>query len=172
MIISLIAAVAGNHVIGKDNDLVWSLPKDMKYFMDTTEQHCILTGRRNYESIPKKYRPLKNRINIVITRSKNYDAPGAIVVSSISEGIAFAKEKGEKELFIIGGGTIYCQTLKWADRLYITEVKGEFEGDTYFPEFNKSEWNEVSRKPNMSDDKHAMDYDFVVYERKEKRNKT
>ena len=166
MIISLIAAVAENQVIGKDNDLVWSLPKDMKYFMDTTERHCILTGRKNYESIPEKYRPLNNRTNIIITRSENYDAPGAIVVSSISEGIEYAKQKGEKELFVIGGGTIYCQTLKWADRLYITEVKGEFEGDTYFPEFDKTEWNEVSRNSNKSDEKHAVAYDFVVYERK------
>ena len=132
MIISMIAAVAENGIIGKDNDLVWRLPKDMRYFMDTTKGHHIITGRRNYESIPEKLRPLKDRTNIVVTRDKSYQAPGAVIVHSLQGAIQKAEDDDEQEIFIIGGGEIYLQALDMADRLYITQVKESFDGDTHF----------------------------------------
>ncbi len=165
MIISIIAAVAENNVIGKDNDLVWHLPNDTRYFMDTTKGHHILTGRRNYESIPPKYRPLKDRINVIVTRQPNYQMVGAIVVNSIEDGIKLAQNNGEEELFIIGGGEIYHQSLDLVDRLYITEVKDKFEGDTYFPKVDYQKWKEVKRIHNPNDNKHACAFDFVIWEK-------
>jgi len=165
MIISIIAAVAENNVIGKDNDLVWHLPNDTRYFMDTTKGHHILTGRRNYESIPPKYRPLKDRINVIVTRQPNYQVVGAIVVNSIEDGIERAQNNGEEELFIIGGGEIYHQSLDLVDRLYITEVKDKFEGDTYFPKVDYQKWKEVKRVHNPNDNKHAYAFDFVIWEK-------
>lgn len=166
MIISMIAAIAENRVIGKDNDLVWDLPTDMKYFMSTTKEHCIVAGRRNYESIPPKFRPLKDRTNIIVTRNIDYRAPGAIVVNSLDEAIERARLEGETELFIIGGGEIYEQALPMAERLYLTEVKGNFEGDTYFPNYDKSLWKEDSRVAHSIDSKNAVAFDFVIYSRK------
>jgi len=166
MIISMIAAVAKNRIIGKDNDLVWNLPDDTRYFMDTTKGHHILTGRRNYESIPPKYRPLKDRTNIIVTNQENYDAKGAVVVHNIQKGIDFAEEAGEEELFIIGGGEIYRQALGQTDKLYITEVHGEFEGDTFFPEIEKTNWKEISRERHPRDDCHDYSFDYVILKRK------
>src|ERR1035437_7885391 len=107
--ISIIVAVAENNVIGKDNSLIWHLPADMKYFKEKTSGHCVITGRKNYESIPAKFRPLPNRTNIVITRQANFKALGATVVSSIEEAIEKAKQRGDTEIFIIGGAEIYKQ---------------------------------------------------------------
>jgi len=163
MIISLIAAVAENQVIGKDNDLIWSLPRDTRYFIDKTSGHHIITGRRNYESIPAKYRPLKDRTNIIVTRQKSYQAPGAMVVNTLDEGIELACQNGEEELFIIGGGEIYQQSVELADKLYITEVKASFEGDVYFPPIDKNIWKETDRIPNLPDEKHAYPFDFVEW---------
>ena len=165
MIISLIAAVADNRVIGKDNKLVWDLPRDMKYFMDTTSNHFILTGRKNYESIPPKFRPLKNRTNVIITRQNDYEAEGTIIVHSLEEALELARNEGEEEVFVIGGGEIFEQSIDLADRLYITEVKSEFNGDTVFPEYNPADWKEISRVENLPDDNHKYAFDFVVLER-------
>ena len=166
MKISMIAAVASNRVIGKDNDLAWHLPDDMKYFMNTTKNHCVIMGRRNFESIPKKFRPLPHRTNIIITRQKNYRQEDCIICHSMQEAIDYCKALGEQEAFIIGGGQIYEVGLPMADVLYITEVNAEVEGDTYFPEFNMAEWQEVSRIHHEADQKHTFDFDFVIYDRK------
>lgn len=166
MIISLIAALTENRVIGKSNDLPWHLPDDMKYFMQTTLGHHVIMGRKNYESIPAKYKPLANRTNIVVTRQEEYDAPGCIVVNSISAGIDIAIDNHEAEVFIIGGAEIYSQSLAFANRLYLTEIQTSLEGDAFFPMFNKYEWNEVSRKHHPADGKHRYSFDFVVYEKK------
>lgn len=168
MKISMIAAVAENLVIGKDNDLVWRLPDDMKYFMETTQNHHVIMGRKNYESIPHKFRPLPKRVNIIVTKQEHYLAPDCIVKNSIDEAINYAQDQGEDELFIIGGGQIYTQSLERADTLYITEVKQSFDGDAFFPEFNKLVWQEVSRIPHTKDDRHKYNFDFVVYNRKTK----
>lgn len=167
MRISIIAAVAENGVIGKNNQLVWNLPFDMKFFMKTTQGHCILSGRKNYESIPAKFRPLKNRTNIVVTTQKGYckDHDALKVVPNVQEGINLALSINEKELFIIGGGQVYEQTIELVDRLYLTEVKHKFEGDTHFPSFDKSQWEEKSRIIHTADDDHLFEMHFTVLDR-------
>ena len=167
MIVSMIAAVAKNRVIGKNNQLIWNLPKDMKFFMDSTMGKFIITGRKNYESIPEKYRPLKNRTNIIVTRNHNYIAKGCTVVNSISDGINLARENGEEECFIIGGGQIYQQALegKMVDKLYITHVDGEFEGDTFFPEVDYNNWKSTLVMSNEADQKNPLDFSVIIYEK-------
>ncbi len=166
MIVSIIVAAAENLVIGKDNDLVWNLPDDMAYFKETTKGHHVLMGRKNYESIPAKWRPLPNRPNVIITRNKGLEYPGTFIVHSLKEALALAKEADEDEAFIIGGGEIFSQSIPLVDRIYYTEVKAIFDGDTFFPELVKEDWNEVSRIAHDSDEKHAIPFDFVIYERK------
>jgi dihydrofolate reductase len=165
MMISLIAALTKNRVIGKNNDLPWHLPDDMKYFMQTTKAHHVIMGRKNYESIPEKFRPLPNRTNIVVTRQKDFAAPGCIIVNSIADGIAMARAAGETQLFIIGGSEIYALGMPHADLLYLTEIDTTLEGDTYFPEFDKGEWEEQSRTHHEADARHAYAFDFVVYKK-------
>lgn len=165
MIISLIAAISQNNVIGKNNDLPWHLPDDMKYFMQTTKGHHVIMGRKNYDSIPEKFRPLPNRVNIVVTRQQELRAPNCIIVNAIEKGLELARQHGEAEAFIIGGSEIYHQGFALANRLYLTEIHATIEGDTYFPEFNKKQWKEVSRKHHSTDERHKYSFDFVVYER-------
>ena len=167
MIVSMIAAVAKNRVIGKNNQLIWNLPKDMKFFMDSTMGKFIITGRKNYESIPEKYRPLKNRTNIIVTRNHNYLAEGCTIVNSISDGINLAIEHGEEECFIIGGGQIYQQALEgnMVDKLYITHVDGEFEGDTFFPEVDYNNWKSTLVMSNEADQKNPLDFSVIIYEK-------
>ncbi|MCB0487625.1 MAG: dihydrofolate reductase [Cyclobacteriaceae bacterium] len=167
MKISLIAALSQNRVIGKNNDLPWRLPDDMKYFMETTSGHHVIMGRKNYDSLPEKFKPLPNRINIVVTRQKGFKAAGCEIVHSIEEGVEIGRKAEERELFIIGGAEIYKASLAVADCLYLTEIDAIIEGDTYFPEINPSEWREVSRKRHEADQKHKHAFDFVVYDRKE-----
>jgi len=166
MEIAMIAAVAQNGAIGKNNDLVWSLPDDMKYFMNTTKDHFIVMGRKNYESLPPKFRPLPNRTNVVITRQPTFKLDNAFVVHSLEEALAFCKKEKQKKIFIIGGGQIYEQTLPHTDTLYITEIHQSFDGDTFFPNYNKDEWQEVSREHHPIDERHSHSFDFVVYKRK------
>lgn len=166
MIISLIAAITKNHVIGKNNDLPWHLPDDMKYFMQTTKAHHVIMGRKNYESIPEKFRPLPNRTNIVVTRQKDFHASGCKIVNSLEEGIAIARAAGEKELFIIGGSEIYALGMPYADQLYLTEINAILDGDTYFPSFEKTQWVEKSRTHHEADARHAHAFDFVIYQKK------
>src|SRR6187402_1762920 len=165
MIISLIAALSENRVIGKNNDLPWHLPDDMKYFMQTTKGHYVIMGRKNYDSIPEKFKPLPNRTNIVVTRQPDFRAPGCIVVNTLEEAVKIARNNGEKETFIIGGAEIYNLGFSLADKLYITEINTVLDGDTHFPEFNKKDWKEISRVHHSNDERHAFDFDFVVYEK-------
>lgn len=165
MIVSLIAAVTKNRVIGRNNDLPWKLPDDMKYFMDTTSGHAVIMGRKNFDSLPPKFRPLKNRQNIVLTRNKeSLKGFDVSIVNSLDD--AFKAAPQDEEVFVIGGAEIFEQTLSRADRLYITEIDAVIDGDVYFPEFNKNEWVESSRKHHSADDRHAYAFDFVVYDRK------
>ena len=166
MILSFIAALSRNRVIGKNNDLPWSLPDDMKYFMQTTKGHYVIMGRKNYDSIPDKFRPLPNRTNIVVTHQKEFQAPGCVVVHSLEDGIDRARKANEQEAFIIGGAEIFRQGFALSQRLYLTEINGEVDGDIYFPEWNPSDWKEVSRRHHPTDERHAFAFDFVVYERK------
>jgi dihydrofolate reductase len=166
MIVSMIAALSKNRVIGKDNDLPWKLPDDMKFFMDTTRGHHAIMGRKNYDSIPPKFKPLPDRTNIVVTRQKKFEAPGCKVVDSIEKGLKIAMESNEPEAFIIGGAEIYKLALPYAHRLYLTEIDAIIEGDTYFPPFDGTEWIETSRVHHGKDGRHAYSFDFVTYEKK------
>jgi dihydrofolate reductase len=123
-------------------------------------------GRKNYQSIPEKFRPLPNRTNLVVSRQIDFHAPNCIVVNSLEKAIAIARQNGETELFIIGGAEIYQLALPFADRLYLTEIKTELEGDTYFPKLDPSIWNETSRVAHSTDDRHQYAFDFVVYEKR------
>lgn len=161
--ISIIAAVAANRVIGKNNDLPWHLPDDMRFFMNTTTNHAVIMGRKNYESLPPKYQPLPNRTNIVITHQKNFQAPGCTIVHSWDE--AFEVAPKNDEVFIIGGADIFRQGLPHATRMYLTEIHADVEGDVYFPEFDRAQWEESSRIPHPADDRHCYAFDFVTYNR-------
>ncbi len=167
MIISAIAAVAENGVIGRESDLPWHLPDDMKFFQRTTRGHHVITGRKNYETIPAKYRPLKDRVNIVVTRNADYDAPGAVVVHSIKAALELARKANETEVFIIGGGQIYLEAFEndLVDRLYITEVHAEVVGDTRFPSVDPAKWKEHGREFHPADERHEIGFSFVLLER-------
>jgi dihydrofolate reductase len=166
MIVSLIVAVSENGVIGKENDLIWHLPKDMRFFKETTMGHHVIMGRKNFESIPHKYRPLPDRTNIVITRQSEYKAKGCIVVNSVEAALEIAKNNGDIEPFIIGGGQIYKLALEanLVDKIYLTKVRHSFDGDTIFPKLG-NEWEEIERIDCKSDEKHAHDYSFLTFEK-------
>jgi dihydrofolate reductase len=166
MIVSLIVAVSENKVIGKDNDLVWHLPTDMKFFKDTTKHHFVIMGRRNFESIPHKYRPLPNRTNVVVSRQENLEAEGCLVVNSIEEAIELAKKAKDNEPFIIGGGQIYKYALdnNLVDRVYLTRVHTEIEGDTFFDDLDES-WKLVHEEHHAKDDRHPFSFTFQTFER-------
>ncbi len=150
--------MAKGRVIGKDNDLIWHLPDDLKHFKNLTKGHHVIMGRKTYESMGK---PLPGRTNIVITRQKDFKADGCILVNTIEEGIQ--KAEGDSQPFIIGGGEIYKQALKYAQTMELTEVNGEFDGDTFFPTFDESQWKEVSRTHHPVDEKHKYSFDFIQY---------
>lgn len=160
MIISLIAAVSENNVIGKDNRLVWHLPADLKYFKEKTKGHHVLLGRKTYEALGK---PLPNRTHLVITHQKNYKPEGILVFHNIANAIKYAHEHQEDELFVLGGANIYTQMMKIADKMYITRIKEHFEGDTYFPPIPDTEWKIESREPHKKDAKNPYDYEFIEY---------
>jgi dihydrofolate reductase len=166
MKVSLIVAAAENGVIGKNNDLIWHLPNDMKFFKQTTTAHHVIMGRKNFESIPHKYRPLTDRTNIVITRQSGYKAKGCIIVNSVEAALNIAKNNGDTEPFIIGGGQIYKLALEanLVDKIYLTKINHTFDGDTFFPELVK-DWKEVERIDCKADEKHAHDYSFLTFEK-------
>lgn len=159
--IALIVAMAENRVIGKNNDLIWHLPADLKHFKNLTTGHPIIMGRKTFESIGK---PLPNRTSVVVTHQQDYQPEGCVVVHSLEEAIERAQELGQ-EVYIIGGAQIYRQSLPLADTIFLTEVHHSFEGDTFFPEFG-AEWQEVSREVHQPDEKNKYPYSFVKLKRK------
>lgn len=167
MKLSLIWAMTRNRVIGRDNDLPWSLPADMKHFMITTRGHPVIMGRRTFESMDRK--PLPRRTNIVVTRTPGYEAPGALVVESLDAALAVARAQcaadGVDEAFVTGGAGLYAEALPLADRLYVTVIDADLDGDTFFPELDWRLWREVDREVHPADERHA--YSFVIsrYER-------
>lgn len=165
MRVSAIAALSQNKVIGKNNDLPWRLPDDMKYFMETTKGHHVIMGRKNYDSLQDKFKPLPHRTNIVITRQEGFNAPGCFVFNGIEPALELARKNKEVECFIIGGAEIYALAMEHTNRLYLTEIHAVIEGDTRFPAFNTSGWKEISRKPHPVDPRHAYAFDFVIYDR-------
>lgn len=163
MIISSIVAVAKNRVIGSDNDIPWRLSTDLKYFKKQTTGHHIIMGRKSFLSIGK---PLPNRTNVIVTRDPYFIASNCIVVHSIPEALEIVKSRGEEEAFITGGGMIYEQTMDLVDRLYITEVDAEPEGDVHFPEIDYSKWKLISEDPRPKGERDDHNFNFKIYERK------
>ncbi|WP_040006316.1 dihydrofolate reductase [Fibrisoma limi] len=163
MKLSMIAAVAQNGAIGSDNDLPWHLPDDFAYFKRKTSHHPVIMGRKSLEALGK---PLRNRTNIVLTRDRNFTADGVTVVHTLEDAVATAKSINNQEIFIIGGAEIYRLALPMATTLYITEIEKAYDGDAYFPEFDRADWQEVSRRHHPADDRHEVAFDFVEYERK------
>ncbi len=162
MTVYSIAAVAENKAIGKNNDLIWKLPDDMKFFKDSTLNQVIITGRKNYESIPHNFRPLPNRINIILTRDRNYQAEGAVICHSLSDAIDYCEKHNHESVYVIGGGQVYREALKegLVDVMLITQVHAEFEADTFYPEFEKSEWTKEIISEHGIDERH--DYPFTI----------
>jgi dihydrofolate reductase len=157
--IKIIVAMSKNRVIGNNNELIWKLSSDLKRFKELTTGHSVVMGRKTYESIG---RPLPNRRNIIITRNLEYKVDGCEIVSSLEEALLLTNN----DCFIIGGGEIYNQSIELADRIYLTLVHKEFEGDTTFPELGK-EWAKMSRKDFESDEKNEYNYSFIEYDRYE-----
>lgn len=160
--ISLIAAIGKNNELGKNNNLLWSLPADMKHFRETTSLHAVIMGRKTFESIG---RPLPNRRNIVITKDVSYKKEGVEIVHSLAEALDLFPDQNE-EIFIIGGGELYKQTMPIADKLYITHVNAtDKNADTFFPEIIPISWNEVKHEEHEADEKNPFAYTFSVYEK-------
>jgi len=147
--------------IGFENQLLWRLPKDLKHFKDITSGHPVIMGRKTYESIGK---PLPNRTNIVVSRRNDWFEEGILIVGSIKEAIKFAK-KIDEEIFIIGGGKIYEQTMDVVDRLEITRVKADFTADTFFPQIDENVWKKVNEECYEKDEKNQYDFCFQTYEK-------
>ena len=160
MKLSIIVAAAANGVIGRDNQLPWHLPADLRHFKQTTMGKPILMGRKTWESIG---RPLPGRTNIVITRDSDYSAAGCVVVNSIDAAMEAAGS--EDEIMVIGGAELYRQVLPRTDSVYLTRIHEDFEGDTVFPELNTSEWREVERADQQPDENNPHDYSFIRLDR-------
>lgn len=167
MRISLIVALSENHVIGRNNKLPWYLPNDLKYFKQVTIGLPIVMGRKTFESIGK---PLPGRTNIVVTRNTEWVADGVRIAHSLEEAFELAQSiaeiDGRNELMIIGGDQIYKSALPLVDRMYLTEVHAHIEGDAYFPEFDRSDWQEIGREDFEAAEPNPYNYSFVVYDRK------
>lgn len=159
--ITLIAALGKNRELGKDNELIWHLPNDLKRFKKVTSGHAIIMGRKTFESLGK---PLPNRTNIVITRNKNYKADGAVVVHSVEEALQASKD--DDTPFIIGGAEIYKLAMPLADKLDLTFVDAALDADAFFPEIDSNIWKETAREHFVADEKHKYSYSFVTFVRK------
>lgn len=162
MKISIIAAIAENRVIGKDNNLPWRLAADLKKFKELTSGHHIIMGRKTFESIG---RPLPNRTSVIITRNKNYKAEGCLVAHSLSEAISLSKE--DEEVFIIGGAQIFEIAISLADKMYLSWVAAEPDGEILFPKFNEDEWAIAHSDHFLKDSNNEYNFTFKIYERKE-----
>ena len=171
MKVALIVAMDFDHGIGKNNDLMWHLPADMKFFKETTTGHIVVLGRKNYESIPEKYRPLPNRENAVLTRNKTYKAEGAIIFYSLEDCLTHYSNETERTVFIIGGGEIYRQAMEMdvIDEMYITHVHKSYDADTFFPEFDKIKWTSESIFSHEKDEKNEADFEVVKYTKTRKK---
>jgi dihydrofolate reductase len=158
--LTLVAAVAKNGVIGDSNALPWHLPEDLKHFKQLTSGYAVIMGRKTWESLPLRFRPLPGRLNIVLTRDPSYVATGASVVHTLQEAL---KVGAGGTAFIIGGAELYAHALPLADRLELTEIDRDFPGDVFFPEIAPDEWREISRQPGISSN--GLRYAFTTYER-------
>ncbi len=165
--INLIVAVSENNVIGFKNDLPWSLPNDMNYFKKHTTGHCVIMGRKNYLSIPDKFRPLPNRTNIVLTKQPDFQAKQCEVFNSLEKALEYSKLVNDKNPFIIGGGELYKYAINnnMVDIIYLTKIHAHIEGDIFFPTLNLKDWRIISQEFNQKDKAHKYDYTFLVLEK-------
>lgn len=152
-----------NRVIGRNNNLPWQLPDDLKYFQNITKGHVVIMGRKNFDSLPSKFKPLPNRTNIVLTRKSNFKMDGCLIFKDLKDAIRYAESIKELEVFIMGGGEIYRHSLQLANKIYLTEIHHSLDGDIYFPEIDNN-WIELSRIYHTKDSKHKYSFDFVEYE--------
>ena len=166
MKLSLIAALSLNRVIGKGDKMPWHLPDDLQYFLDTTRDHPVLIGRTTYQAYKKV---MRNHRMFVVTSRESLPGDNITLVRSPEEGIRMARQEGAGELFVSGGAAVYEATIGMADRLYLTLIQSEVDGDKFFPEFDRGEWQEVSKKHHPADARHAWAFDYVVLERKSER---
>ncbi|WMJ74447.1 dihydrofolate reductase [Cytophagaceae bacterium ABcell3] len=162
MLISTIVAVSENNVIGKDNQLIWHLPKDLKHFRNTTLGHHVIMGRKTFESMGK---PLPGRFNIVVTRNSNFKPEGCIVTDSPEKALDIARKAGETEAFIIGGSSLFNTYLDTADKLYLTEVKASFDGDVKIKDIDKSKYKVTCHESHQPDEKHKYPFDILTLEK-------
>ena len=160
--ISLIVAAASNNGIGKNNQLLWHLPNDLKFFKNTTWGMVVIMGRKTFESVNK---PLPGRINIIITRQSGYQPEGVWVAASLDEALSKAASTNCRELFVIGGGEIYRECMPRATKIYLTRVHATLEADTFFPAIDQSTWKQTGQLHFKADEKHAYDYSFETWER-------
>lgn len=160
--LSIIVCISKNNVIGKNNSLPWYLPADLKYFRKMTLNHSVIMGRKTFESIGKT---LDKRVNIVLTRQKDFKVEGCIVVDSFEKAVKFCEK--EQEVFIIGGTEVFKNAIPVADKIYMTRIHEEFEGDIRFPEIDYSEWKMENRRDFSADEKNKFDYSFITYIKKE-----
>ncbi|MES2772145.1 MAG: dihydrofolate reductase [Pseudomonadota bacterium] len=173
MIVSLIAALAQNRALGKNQQLLWHLPEDLRHFRSVTQGKTVIMGRKTWESLPEKFRPLPGRHNLVISRNPHYQAPGASLAPSLEAAIAVARldelnktqaNQADMEVFIIGGAELYRAALPLAQRLYLTEIAQSLDGDCFFPPLPAHEWEERTRSPSQH--QADLDFSFVLYERR------
>lgn len=158
--IIMIAAVAENFALGKNNELVWHLPDDFKRFKQLTTNHYIIMGRKTFESFPK---PLPNRTHIIITRQKNYSAEGCLVVDNLKDALAIVPK--DEDAFVIGGGEIYNLSMPFTDVIELTKVHATFEADTFFPQIDATIWKLVASEYHPKDEKHLFDFTYETYHR-------
>jgi len=158
--IALVVAAAENNAIGKNNQLLWHLPNDLRFFKNCTWAGVVIMGRKTFESVNK---PLPGRLNIVVTGNENWAAEGVLVAQNLSEAIAKAEEQNFKEISIIGGGEIYRQSMSIADKIILTRVHASFDADTFFPEIDPKQWSLAQTQRHTRDEKHAFDYSFEVW---------
>lgn len=165
MKVALIVAMDREGGIGKNNDLMWQLPADMRFFKTTTTGHIVVLGRKNYESIPERFRPLPERENAVLTRNTAYEAPGCKVFYSLEACLKHYEQETERTVFIIGGGEIYKQALDAGvvDELYITHVDNVYDADTFFPKLALTDWKATTIQLQQPDEKHEAGFEIIKY---------
>jgi dihydrofolate reductase len=161
--IAYVVAMDDNRLIGRDNDLPWRLPDDMRWFREKTMGKPCVMGRKTYDSLPARFRPLPGRLNIVVTRQLDYDAPGAVVAHSVEEALRAAG--GAKEIIIVGGAELFRALMPVVDRLYLTQIHGEAEGDVFFPTYDPDAWREVYREEHRADDRHPFAFTWFILDR-------
>ncbi len=162
--LSLIAAVTQDGAIGRDNDLLWHDPRDQKHFRATTLGCPVIMGRRTWDSLPERFRPLPGRRNIVVTRNPAWQAPGAEVAHSLPAALALVADA--PKVFVMGGGQLYAEALPWADELVLTEVEASFDADTFFPSWSRADFDEVQREVHASEADSRPGFAFVTYRRR------